>query len=182
VTELQGYVDKFSVAITNKNDQSTKIYPAGTSTAIISKLRPNTVYTFVMTTFVTGGGNIKSAPVKADTKDGGKSCSTSFNKLCLLEVLKTKYISQCRYTIQFQCQQLSMSNTLTKTNFQFRKRGSSLKPHCIRCSHFKVDDVSALEPSSKLSVRIVEDNITALLHQQRMPWMPGCRDDVMWIC
>jgi hypothetical protein len=24
-----------------------------------------------------------------------------------------------------------------------------LKPHCIRCSHFKVDDVSALEPSSK---------------------------------
>jgi hypothetical protein len=36
-----------------------------------------------------------------------------------------------------------------------------LKPHCIRCSHFKVDDISALEPSSKLPVRIVEDNVTA---------------------
>jgi hypothetical protein len=35
-----------------------------------------------------------------------------------------------------------------------------LKPHCIRCSHFKVDHVSALEPSSK-QVRIVEDNVTA---------------------
>jgi hypothetical protein len=44
-----------------------------------------------------------------------------------------------------------------------------LKPHCIRCSHFKVDDVSALEPSSKLPVRIVEDNVTASLHQQRTP-------------
>jgi hypothetical protein len=34
-----------------------------------------------------------------------------------------------------------------------------LKPHCIRCSHFKVElyDVRALEPSSKLPVRIVED-------------------------
>jgi hypothetical protein len=39
--------------------------------------------------------------------------------------------------------------------------------HCIRCSHFKVDDVSALEPSSKPPVRIVEDNVTASLHQQR---------------
>jgi hypothetical protein len=37
------------------------------------------------------------------------------------------------------------------------------KPHCIRCSHFKVDDVSALEPSSKPPVRIVEDNVTASL-------------------
>jgi hypothetical protein len=44
-----------------------------------------------------------------------------------------------------------------------------LKPHCIRCSHFKVDDVSALEPSSKSPVRIVEDNVTASLHQQRTP-------------
>jgi hypothetical protein len=35
-----------------------------------------------------------------------------------------------------------------------------LKPHCIRCSHFKVDDVSALEPSSKPPVHIVEDNVT----------------------
>jgi hypothetical protein len=42
-----------------------------------------------------------------------------------------------------------------------------LKPLCIRCSHFKVDDVSALEPSSKPPVRIVEDNVTASLHQQR---------------
>jgi hypothetical protein len=24
-----------------------------------------------------------------------------------------------------------------------------LKPHCIRCSHFKVDDISALEAISK---------------------------------
>jgi hypothetical protein len=40
----------------------------------------------------------------------------------------------------------------------------SLKPHCIRCSHFKVDDVSALEAISKLPVRIVEDNVTASLH------------------
>jgi hypothetical protein len=40
----------------------------------------------------------------------------------------------------------------------------SLKPHCIRCSHFKVDDVSALEASSEPLVRIVEDNVTASLH------------------
>jgi hypothetical protein len=38
---------------------------------------------------------------------------------------------------------------------------STLKPHCIRCSHFKVEDVSALEASSNRSVRIVEDNVTA---------------------
>jgi hypothetical protein len=36
-----------------------------------------------------------------------------------------------------------------------------LKPHCIRCSHFKVDDVSVLEASSNRSVPIVEDNVTA---------------------
>jgi hypothetical protein len=52
---------------------------------------------------------------------------------------------------------------------------SYLKPHCVRCGHFKVDDVSALEPSSKPPVRIVEDNVTASLHQQRTPW-PGCCD------
>jgi hypothetical protein len=46
----------------------------------------------------------------------------------------------------------------------------TLKPHCIRCSHFKVDDVSrALEPSSKPPVRIVEDNVTSSLHRQRTP-------------
>jgi hypothetical protein len=42
-----------------------------------------------------------------------------------------------------------------------------LKPHChdcIRCSHFKVDDVSALEASSKPPVCILEDNVTASLH------------------
>jgi hypothetical protein len=44
-----------------------------------------------------------------------------------------------------------------------------LKPHCIRCSHFKVDDVSTLEPSSKPPIRIVEDNVTTSLHQQRTP-------------
>jgi hypothetical protein len=44
-----------------------------------------------------------------------------------------------------------------------------LKPHCIRCSHFKVDDVSAVEPSSEPPVRIVEDNVTASLHWQRTP-------------
>jgi hypothetical protein len=43
----------------------------------------------------------------------------------------------------------------------------NLKPHCIQCSHFKVDDVSALEDSLKPPVRIVEDNVTASLHQQR---------------
>jgi hypothetical protein len=62
-----------------------------------------------------------------------------------------------------------------------------LKPHFVRCNHFKVDDVSALEPSSKppVGLRIVEDNITASLHQQRAPWpwlRPGCRDNVTWIC
>jgi hypothetical protein len=36
-----------------------------------------------------------------------------------------------------------------------------LKPHCIRCSHFKVDDVSAVEASSNRSVRIVEHSVTA---------------------
>ncbi|XP_064622303.1 usherin-like [Lineus longissimus] len=70
VVELQGYVEKFSVAITSTKDQSTKTYPAGTSTAIVSNLLPNTEYTFVMTTIVTGGGSIKSVAVKADTKDG----------------------------------------------------------------------------------------------------------------
>jgi hypothetical protein len=59
----------------------------------------------------------------------------------------------------------------------------NLKPHCIRCSYFKVDDVNALEPSSKPPVRIVEDNVTASLHQQRTPWLrPGCCDDATWIC
>jgi hypothetical protein len=44
---------------------------------------------------------------------------------------------------------------------------------CIRCSHFKVDYVSALEPSSKPPVRIIEDNVTALPHQQGTPYDPG---------
>jgi hypothetical protein len=39
----------------------------------------------------------------------------------------------------------------------------------LKPRHFKVDDVSALEPSSKPPVRIVEDNVTASLHQQRTP-------------
>jgi hypothetical protein len=39
-----------------------------------------------------------------------------------------------------------------------------LKPHCIRCCHFKVDDVSGLEAISKPPVRIVEDNVAASLH------------------
>jgi hypothetical protein len=46
---------------------------------------------------------------------------------------------------------------------------ATLKPHCIRCSRFKVDDVSALEASAKPPVRIVEDNVTASLHQQCTP-------------
>jgi hypothetical protein len=39
---------------------------------------------------------------------------------------------------------------------------SRLTPHCIQCSHFKVDDVGALEASSEPPVRIVEDSVTAL--------------------
>jgi hypothetical protein len=61
----------------------------------------------------------------------------------------------------------------------------NVKPHCIWCSHFKVDDISALEPSSKPPVRIVEDDVAASLHQQRTPWpwlQPGCHDKVTWIC
>jgi hypothetical protein len=46
-------------------------------------------------------------------------------------------------------------------NFESITNPPILKPHCIRCSHFKVDDVSALEPSSKPTVRIVEDRVTA---------------------
>jgi hypothetical protein len=49
----------------------------------------------------------------------------------------------------------------------FSKKNSvleELKPHCIRCCHFKVDDVTALEAISKPPVRIVEDNVTASLH------------------
>jgi hypothetical protein len=45
----------------------------------------------------------------------------------------------------------------------------------IRCSHFKVDDVSALEAISKLPVRIVEDNVTALaMYAMTLvtAWMP----------
>jgi hypothetical protein len=57
-----------------------------------------------------------------------------------------------------------------------------LKPHCIRCRHFKVDDVSALEAISKLPVCIVEENVTALATYARTPWLqPGCRD-VTRIC
>jgi hypothetical protein len=44
-----------------------------------------------------------------------------------------------------------------------------LKPHCIRCCHFKVDDISALEAASHLPVRIVEENVSALLHLQGTP-------------
>jgi hypothetical protein len=50
-----------------------------------------------------------------------------------------------------------------------------LKPHCIRCSHFKVDDVGALEASSKPPVHIVEDGVTALATYAMtlvMAWMP----------
>jgi hypothetical protein len=54
-----------------------------------------------------------------------------------------------------------------------------LKPHCIRSSHFKVDDVSALEASSKPPVRIVEDkrrSVPALIVMYAMTlvtaWMP----------
>jgi hypothetical protein len=48
-----------------------------------------------------------------------------------------------------------------------------LKPHCIRCSHFTVDDVSALEAISKPPVCIVEDNVTASLAMTLfMAWMP----------
>jgi hypothetical protein len=66
------------------------------------------------------------------------------------------------------------TNEKTRHNRSALKGLNSLKPHCIRCSHFKVDDVkvddvSALEPSSKPHVRIVEDNVTASLHQQRTP-------------
>jgi hypothetical protein len=45
----------------------------------------------------------------------------------------------------------------------FLKYLQSLKSHCIRCSHLKVDDVSALEASSKPPVRIVEDSVTELV-------------------
>jgi hypothetical protein len=38
-----------------------------------------------------------------------------------------------------------------------------------RSLKYKVDDVSALEASSNRSVRIVEDNVTASLHQQHTP-------------
>jgi hypothetical protein len=48
---------------------------------------------------------------------------------------------------------------------------------CIRCSHFKVDDVmvSALEASSKPPVPIFEDNVTALATYAMAlvpAWMP----------
>jgi hypothetical protein len=63
-----------------------------------------------------------------------------------------------------------ISGANTTCDRDSEKGGSLLKPHYIRCSHFKVDDVSALEASSNRSVRIVEDNFTASLHQQRTPW------------
>jgi hypothetical protein len=53
------------------------------------------------------------------------------------------------------------------SDFGDKSRPPSLKPYCIRCSHFKIDDVSALEASSEPPVRIVEDNVTASL--QRTP-------------
>jgi hypothetical protein len=54
------------------------------------------------------------------------------------------------------------------------KRRKPLKPHCIRCGHFKVDDVSALEAISKPAVHIVEDNVTAPLSAMTLvtAWMP----------
>jgi hypothetical protein len=51
----------------------------------------------------------------------------------------------------------------------------TLKPHCIRCSHFKVDGVRALEASSEPPVRIVEDSVTALATYAMTlvpAWMP----------
>jgi hypothetical protein len=53
---------------------------------------------------------------------------------------------------------------ITWGSFSYKKGPLLLKPHCIRCSHFKVDDVSALEAISKLPVHIAEDNVTASLH------------------
>jgi hypothetical protein len=38
---------------------------------------------------------------------------------------------------------------------------SIVMPHCIRCSHFKVDDVSALE--AIVQSRFVEDSVTAFV-------------------
>jgi hypothetical protein len=46
------------------------------------------------------------------------------------------------------------------TSFRVEIPPNRLKPHCIRCSHFKVYDVGALEASSKPPICIVEDNIT----------------------
>jgi hypothetical protein len=70
--------------------------------------------------------------------------------------LKSDLIELVKLTEGMSCADLTSNNM-------------NLKPHCIRCSHFKVDDVSALEPSSKPPVRIVEDNVTASLHRQRTP-------------
>jgi hypothetical protein len=55
---------------------------------------------------------------------------------------------------------------------------SLLKPHCIRCSHFKVEDVSALEASSNRSVRIVESVTASATYAMTlvMAWMLWRRD------
>jgi hypothetical protein len=61
---------------------------------------------------------------------------------------------------------MSLAQSKARAFIIFSCLGAVLKPHFIRCSHFKVDDVRSLEPSSKPPVRIVEDNVTASLHQQ----------------
>jgi hypothetical protein len=49
-----------------------------------------------------------------------------------------------------------------------------LKPHCIRCCHFKVDDVSALESISKPPVCIVEDVAALAMYARTLvtAWIP----------
>jgi hypothetical protein len=72
-----------------------------------------------------------------------------------------------------------LADNIIHTHFLWTKRPYrnvfTLKPHCIQCCHFKVDDVSALEAISKTPVRIVEDNVTELVTYAMtlvMAWMP----------
>jgi hypothetical protein len=44
---------------------------------------------------------------------------------------------------------LPTTTTTTTSGLYSHDKWARLKPHCIRCGHFKVDDVRALEAISK---------------------------------
>ena len=90
MTELQGYVQFYTLEV--KPTNKTTKYPAGTQSALVDNLSPNSPYSFTVRVTINGGSYIVSDPVTVKTKDGGtyyekitinrKNCQ--LNKGCLL--------------------------------------------------------------------------------------------------